>query len=177
MDRQKIEERMGSILDAFEGSSAVERIMELFDGAVYVPGQFKCAICDFHGTYKAISMEAGSVGANKDPLPRVCPNKCGMLERVTWKEWSEGQSKGTDRIIAREHALKVPVKDLMDAVRLLLAGPLDLRATGMVRAAIKRVEESMGAELSDELVRIVYEYWQHLFDGAEPKDLKVVEGK
>ncbi|EMX8598082.1 hypothetical protein AAH223_004888 [Enterobacter hormaechei] len=64
--------------------AAEKRIAEL-SSAVIAPGVMRCAGCGFVLTKNNISMSAGTITAG-DSKTEPCPNGCGPLWPVTWKE-------------------------------------------------------------------------------------------
>jgi len=54
---------------------------------IYVPGNFKCAKCGCGLVTQTLYTQSGNVGANN--APQRCPNDCGPMWRVTWKERAE----------------------------------------------------------------------------------------
>lgn len=64
--------------------SAEKRIAEL-QSSVIAPGIMRCAGCGFVLTKNNINMSAGTVTAG-DSKSEPCPNGCGPLWPVTWKE-------------------------------------------------------------------------------------------
>jgi hypothetical protein len=177
MDTETIKGRVKSVLEAFDGDTAVERIMDLVDEVQHVPGQYRCAICGLSLTENVISMSRGQIGARVNAPPQVCANGCGMMDRVTWKQWSESQAKGADRMLAWKETLDVGLQGLVNAVEDVVDRPPHALRNAEMRKKVEEARKVMGANLSDDLVRIVHEYWQLLFNGASPKDLRVVEGK
>lgn len=64
--------------------AAEKRIVEL-SSAVIAPGIMRCAGCGFVLTKNSINMVAGTITAG-DSKTEPCPNGCGPLWPVTWKE-------------------------------------------------------------------------------------------
>ncbi|HHI2738348.1 TPA: ead/Ea22-like family protein [Escherichia coli] len=64
--------------------AAEKRIAEL-SSAVIAPGIMRCAGCGFVLTKNSINMVAGTITAG-DSKTEPCPNGCGPLWPVTWKE-------------------------------------------------------------------------------------------
>lgn len=65
-------------------SNAEKRIAEL-QSSVIAPGIMRCAGCGFVLTKNNINMAAGTITAG-DSNTEPCPNGCGPLWPVTWKE-------------------------------------------------------------------------------------------
>ncbi|HHF8096227.1 TPA: ead/Ea22-like family protein [Escherichia coli] len=71
-----------AMLDELE--SAEKRIAEQ-QSAIIAPGIMRCAGCGFVLTKNSINMAAGTITAG-DSKTEPCPNGCGPLWPVTWKE-------------------------------------------------------------------------------------------
>lgn len=61
-----------------------DRIAEL-ESSVIAPGIMRCAKCSFVLTKNSINMSAGTITAG-DSKSEPCPNGCGPLWPVTWRE-------------------------------------------------------------------------------------------
>jgi len=75
-------ERVLALLDELEAKD--KRIAEL-SSAVIAPGIMRCAGCGFVLTKNSINMAAGTITAGNSKT-EPCPNGCGPLWPVTWKE-------------------------------------------------------------------------------------------
>lgn len=64
--------------------AAEKRVAEL-SSSVIAPGKMRCAGCGFVLTKNNINMNAGTITAG-DSKTEPCPNGCGPLWPVTWKE-------------------------------------------------------------------------------------------
>ncbi|EBY0917186.1 TPA: ead/Ea22-like family protein [Salmonella enterica subsp. enterica] len=73
---------MLAILDRQE---AVERRVAEQQSAIIAPGIMRCAGCGFVLTKNNINMTTGTITA-RDSKTEPCPNGCGPLWPVTWKE-------------------------------------------------------------------------------------------
>ncbi|EFT7130098.1 ead/Ea22-like family protein [Escherichia coli] len=71
-----------ALLDELE--AAEKRIAEQ-QSAIIAPGIMRCAGCGFVLTKNSINMAAGTITAG-DSKTEPCPNGCGPLWPVTWKE-------------------------------------------------------------------------------------------
>ncbi|MCW4985685.1 MULTISPECIES: ead/Ea22-like family protein [Enterobacter] len=71
-----------ALLDELEAKD--KRIAEL-SSAVIAPGIMRCAGCGFVLTKNSINMAAGTITAGNSKT-EPCPNGCGPLWPVTWKE-------------------------------------------------------------------------------------------
>lgn len=65
----------------------------------FVPGLFKCGKCNCIMSCNTIYMGSGTIGANSEP--RQCPNECGPMWRVTWKEHAKSMSKSQDGLMEK----------------------------------------------------------------------------
>lgn len=66
--------------------SAFEKMQE----AQFVPGLFKCVKCNVAVNCQNLYIQgvmAGQTGPNNDP--QTCPNECGPMWKVTWREKAE----------------------------------------------------------------------------------------
>lgn len=70
------------------------RIAEL-EKAQYVPGLFRCAKCNCHLIASNLNENSGNISANNDP--QKCPNKCGPMWKVTWKENSDAMTENCEK--------------------------------------------------------------------------------
>ncbi|RTP98371.1 ead/Ea22-like family protein [Enterobacter sp. WCHEn045836] len=71
--------------NAEKGSDLLQRRNAELSSAVIAPGVMRCAGCGFVLTKNNISMSAGTITAG-DSKTEPCPNGCGPLWPVTWKE-------------------------------------------------------------------------------------------
>lgn len=78
----KLALRSVALLDELE--AAEKRIAEQ-QSAIIAPGIMRCAGCGFVLTKNSINMAAGTITAG-DSKTEPCPNGCGPLWPVTWKE-------------------------------------------------------------------------------------------
>lgn len=127
-----------ALLDELE--AAEKRIAEQ-QSAIIAPGIMRCAGCGFVLTKNSINMAAGTITAG-DSKSEPCPNGCGPLWPVTWKEqalqmrddsekWFEELQEANRRIAeleAREVKLPKPIsvlhrRDFNDAHRAIYAYP------------------------------------------------------
>lgn len=95
--------------------AAEKRIAEL-SSAVIAPGVMRCAGCGFVLTKNSINMAVGTITAG-DSKTEPCPNGCGSLWPVTWKEqaiemrdsseqWFEELQEARQRIAELSHHLQ-----------------------------------------------------------------------
>lgn len=91
---------------------AEQRLAELETAAV-VPGALRCAKCQFQLTKTIICMKSGTTGAG-DNKTEPCPNGCGPLWPVTWKQWAKEMDEQAGRYFyelkAAEAKLATPVR-------------------------------------------------------------------
>lgn len=79
---ESLEKKNGDLGRALE--AAEKRIAEQ-QSAIIAPGIMRCAGCGFVLTKNSINMAAGTITAG-DSKTEPCPNGCGPLWPVTWKE-------------------------------------------------------------------------------------------
>ena len=78
----KLALRSVALLDELE---AAEKHIAEQQSAIIAPGIMRCAGCGFVLTKNSINMAAGTITAG-DSKTEPCPNGCGPLWPVTWKE-------------------------------------------------------------------------------------------
>jgi len=102
---------------------AEQRLAELETAAV-VPGALRCAKCQFQLTKTIICMKSGTTGAG-DNKTEPCPNGCGPLWPVTWKQWAKEMDEQAGRYFyelkAAEAKLATPVR-LPDVLFIKVSG-------------------------------------------------------
>jgi len=86
-----------------------------------VPGVMRCAKCDFQLHRSNLNMHAGTVTAG-DSKTEPCPNGCGPLWPVTWKQnaeegWSVAEKyfDEIESLTAKNDALVEALEGLVDA--------------------------------------------------------------
>lgn len=62
-----------------------------------VPGVMHCARCKFQVVRTNLNMSSGTVSAG-DSQTEPCPNGCGPLWPVTWKQWAQELGKTADQL-------------------------------------------------------------------------------
>lgn len=72
-----------------------KRIKELEEDQ-YIPGIHRCAKCKFRLISQSIDVKTGTIGANDKPSD--CPNGCGPMWRVTYKESYKDEGKSADHL-------------------------------------------------------------------------------
>lgn len=75
----------GIVDDLVNALEAAEKRIAELSSAVIAPGIMRCAGCGFVLTKNSINMVAGTITAG-DSKTEPCPNGCGPLWPVTWKE-------------------------------------------------------------------------------------------
>lgn len=74
-----------------------------------VPGVMRCAKCEFQLYRTNLNMGAGTVTAgNSNTEP--CPNGCGPLWPVTWKQWAEQLQDSAERLAIERNDLLADAK-------------------------------------------------------------------
>ncbi len=56
------------------------------ESLVYVPGEWFCRACGFRLHSRVLDTVSGEIVADASTASELCPNGCGTLERVTWKQ-------------------------------------------------------------------------------------------
>lgn len=106
-------------LDFSKGRVAdlVERARQL-QQEHYIPGQMHCAKCKFQLTKKVLCMDSGTIGAG-DNKTGPCPNGCGPLWPVTWKQADQENQEIIGRLCDEQRELRAQVEQLQqDKARL-----------------------------------------------------------
>ncbi|MFI8608527.1 hypothetical protein ACIGFL_09405 [Pseudomonas sp. NPDC077649] len=94
-----------------------ERARQLQQGH-YIPGQMHCAKCKFQLTKRVICMGSGTIGAG-DNKTEPCPNGCGPLWPVTWKQADQENQEIIGRLCDEQRELRAQVEQLLqDKARL-----------------------------------------------------------
>lgn len=65
----------------------------------YVPGRMVCDGCQFQLTTTIMNVATGGFGAPIAPSPEPCPNGCGPLRSLTWRESDEQTTKNLMRVL------------------------------------------------------------------------------
>lgn len=61
-----------------------------------VPGVMRCAKCEFQLVRTNLYVNSGTFGPG-DSKTEPCPNGCGPLWPVTWRQWAEEAQKTAER--------------------------------------------------------------------------------
>ncbi|HCR3328029.1 TPA: hypothetical protein ON529_002775 [Citrobacter freundii] len=112
-----------ALVVALDELEAAEKRIAEQQSAIIAPGIMRCAGCGFVLTKNSINMAAGTITAG-DSKSEPCPNGCGPLWPVTWKEHSLQMRDDSERWflewqqaknrIAELEARKVAVKQFDD---------------------------------------------------------------
>lgn len=93
------DDRLSVKLSVAPGAGHFER--DEFDA----PGQYQCPVCMFHLSSNFLNSTTGTVSPNvKDHEP--CPNGCGPLARLTWREVGESCQRQLIQVSKRLFALE-----------------------------------------------------------------------
>lgn len=104
-----------------------------------VPGVMRCAKCEFQLVRQVLAVNLGEVFAG-DSKTEPCPNDCGPLWPVTWKQYAEQAMDAAESMADRAFAAEKEVKQLrgelsaLDAPSLrakVMSTPLGLHGTGI----------------------------------------------
>lgn len=104
-----------------------------------VPGVMRCAKCEFQLVRQVLAVNLGEVFAG-DRKTEPCPNDCGPLWPVTWKQYAEQAMDAAESMADRAFAAEKEVKQLrgelsaLDAPNLrakIMSTPLGLYGTGI----------------------------------------------
>ncbi|WP_253279357.1 hypothetical protein [Comamonas testosteroni] len=104
-----------------------------------VPGVMRCAKCEFQLVRQVLAVNLGEVFAG-DSKTEPCPNDCGPLWPVTWKQYAEQAMDAAESMADRAFAAEKEVKQLrgelsaLDAPNLrakIMSTPLGLYGTGI----------------------------------------------
>ncbi|WP_043006101.1 hypothetical protein [Comamonas testosteroni] len=104
-----------------------------------VPGVMRCAKCEFQLVRQVLAVNLGEVFAG-DSKTEPCPNDCGPLWPVTWKQYAEQAMDAAESMADRAFAAEKEVKQLrgelsaLDASNLrtkIMSTPLGLYGTGI----------------------------------------------
>ncbi|WP_082844830.1 ead/Ea22-like family protein [Enterobacter genomosp. O] len=113
---------------------AEERIAELLS-AVIAPGIMRCAGCGFVVTKNSINMNAGTITAG-DSKTEPCPNGCGPLWPVTWKEQAIEMRDSSEQWFEELQEVRQRIAELerervaMEAVTLAMRDDMRAAAAG-----------------------------------------------
>lgn len=94
------DDRLSVKLSVAPGSSRFER------DETNVPGQWQCPVCMFHLSSNFLSASTGAVAPNTDLQAEACPNGCGPLAKLTWRELGESLARQLEQTSKRLFALE-----------------------------------------------------------------------
>lgn len=104
-----------------------------------VPGVMRCAKCEFQLVRQVLAVNLGEVFAG-DSKTEPCPNDCGPLWPVTWKQYAEQAMDAAESMADRAFAAEKEVKQLRGELSALstpnlrakiMSTPLGLYGTGI----------------------------------------------
>lgn len=81
--------------------------------AALVPGALHCAKCKFQLTKTNLYMKSGTTGPG-DNKTEPCPNGCGPLWPVTWRQWAFDASAAADKYFDELKAAEKERDDLLN---------------------------------------------------------------
>lgn len=93
------DDRLGVKLSVYPGARHFERDEE------FVPGQFQCPTCMFSLSSNLISATTGAVAPNTAET-EPCPNGCGPLVKLTWRELGESTLRQLTQVSKRLFAME-----------------------------------------------------------------------
>ncbi|WP_024529642.1 hypothetical protein [Serratia fonticola] len=99
---ERREENLNASVDVL-----AQRVKDL-EGAALVPGVLHCAKCQFQLTKTNLYMATGTTGPG-DNKTEPCPNGCGPLWPVTWKQWAIDELKSAGQRLRRPARLPDPI--------------------------------------------------------------------
>lgn len=98
-------------------SGAENRQADVQPQADKVPGVLRCGKCNFQLNKVSLCMNTGSVGAGSNAT-EPCPNGCGNLWQVSWKQWAEEHAASAERFFLEAQELKRKLEDNQCVVEL-----------------------------------------------------------
>ncbi|RRV29638.1 hypothetical protein EGJ23_01495 [Pseudomonas sp. o96-267] len=102
---------------SYLAASHAERAQKLLAES-FIPGQMHCAKCKFQLTKRVICMGSGTIGAG-DNKTEPCPNGCGPLWPVTWKQADQENQEIIGRLCDEQRELRAQIEQLQqDKARL-----------------------------------------------------------
>ncbi|WP_322979143.1 hypothetical protein [Pseudomonas sp. C11] len=102
---------------SYLAASHAERAQTLLADS-FIPGQMHCAKCKFQLTKRVICMGSGTIGAG-DNKTEPCPNGCGPLWPVTWKQADQENQEIIGRLCDEQRELRAQLEQLQqDKARL-----------------------------------------------------------
>lgn len=102
---------------SYLAASHAERAQKLLAES-FIPGQMHCAKCKFQLTKRVICMGSGTIGAG-DNKTEPCPNGCGPLWPVTWKQADQENQEIIGRLCDEQRELRAQIERLLDEIKRL----------------------------------------------------------
>lgn len=102
---------------SYLAASHAERAHKLLAES-FIPGQMHCAKCKFQLTKRVICMGSGTIGAG-DNKTEPCPNGCGPLWPVTWKQADQENQEIIGRLCDEQRELRAQIERLLDEIKRL----------------------------------------------------------
>lgn len=69
------------------------------DELIYAPGEWKCEQCGFSLIKKALYVQTGQIGMDREEDLEGCPNDGSWMRRVTWKEIAINLGKRLESLV------------------------------------------------------------------------------
>ncbi len=69
------------------------------DELIYAPGEWKCEQCGFNLIKKALYVQTGQIGMDREEDLEGCPNDGSWMKRVTWKEIAINLGKQLESLV------------------------------------------------------------------------------
>ncbi len=92
----------------------------------FIPGVMHCAKCKFQLTKRVLCMGSGTIGAG-DNKTEPCPNGCGPLWPVTWKQADDENQEIIGRLCDENRELRADLQIANIACQLSIAENMQLR--------------------------------------------------
>lgn len=74
----------------------------------YVPGRLECKKCGCSLISSTLYVKSGTIGANNKS--ETCPNGCGPMWRVTWKDYAKDAVKTANKLAIENVRLRKEVE-------------------------------------------------------------------
>jgi len=79
----------------------------------WASGHFECPKCKCYLVSNILSYKQGATFANNEP--QRCPNECGPMWRVTWKDYAMRMSDSQEKLLERMGAMQLELEQLRAA--------------------------------------------------------------
>lgn len=109
------------------GADALGKELAEAKEQLLVPGNFKCPKCNCGVVARNLYMKSGNIGPSDKP--QICPNECGPMWGVTWKDRAIGLSKSCEKLrweLADKKRKNLELSDLIHAEDGYIASQDDL---------------------------------------------------